>query len=157
MELLASEESPVHKRVASFSISRMLSTDSTFSHHHITSAIILKILHQPFQDDQSGSELSSGSSSLYTLITLISNTDPSPTLISTLLTPITSTLYSLLHHMDKVKTSDPNLKESLRGLLVTWGKIVGTSEGIITLWSILDSDEGLWKLDSEGQIHKSEK
>lgn len=154
MELLSSEESPVHKRVASFSISRMLTTDG-FAHHHITSAIILKMLHQPFQDDRLDSELPS-SSPLDTLITLISNTDPSPTLISCLLTPVMSALYSVLHHMDKVKTSDPTLKESLRGLLVTWAKIVGTSEGIACLWSILENDDGLWQLDLEGRIHKSE-
>jgi hypothetical protein len=58
--------------------------------------------------------------------------------------------------MEKVKTSDPNLKDSLRGLLVTWGKIVGTSEGIVSLWSILESGQGLWKLDLDGQIRKSE-
>ncbi|GLB33780.1 hypothetical protein LshimejAT787_0106640 [Lyophyllum shimeji] len=92
------------------------------------------------------------SAALTTLITLVSNADPSPTLISALLSPITPTLYSLLHHMDKVKAIDPSLRESLRGLLVTWAKIIGTPDGVDILWLILQSEEQGWSVDLEGNI-----
>ncbi|KAG5637776.1 hypothetical protein H0H81_003277 [Sphagnurus paluster] len=97
----------------------------------------------------------SPSEALSTLITLVSNADPSPTLISTLLSPIASTLYSLLYHMDHVKTTDPSLRESLRGLLITWAKIVTTSDGVTVLWSIIESEDTGWKIDLEGQITKT--
>jgi hypothetical protein len=63
-------------------------------------------------------------------------------------------LYSLFHHMEKVKTSNPSLRESLRGLLVTWGKIVGQPEGIDIIWHIIVSSEGGWQVDLEGHIRK---
>ncbi|KAF9462618.1 hypothetical protein BDZ94DRAFT_1366131 [Collybia nuda] len=157
LSFLAPMEPAVHKRVASFSISRMLSNDGTFKHQHIASPIILNILHHPFQDNHLESEPSFNSNPLYRLITLISNTDPSPVFISALLTAIFPCLYSVLYNMDQAKTSDPNLKESLRGILITWGKIVDKSEGCVSLWSILGSGEALWKLDLDGQIRKYER
>jgi hypothetical protein len=72
----------------------------------------------------------------------------------TLLSPIAPTLYSLYHHVDKIKTSDPSLKESLRGLLVTWGKIVGQAEGLDIFWHILINDGDGWQVDLEGHIRK---
>jgi hypothetical protein len=86
-------------------------------------------------------------------MTLLSNADPSPSFISDLLSPVTPALYSLLYCLDKVKTSDPNMKESLHGMLLTWGKIVTESQGVDTLLSITkNGQEGEWKIDLEGHI-----
>jgi hypothetical protein len=134
-------------------------------HHELTSRIIFSFLHQPFQEviEDNVDAISSPSwpsqptptAALSMLITLVSNMDPSPNMIMAILSPITPALYSLFHHMEKVKTSNPSLKESLRALLVTWGKIVGQSEGIDTLWHIIVSNEGgSWQVDLEGHIHK---
>ncbi|RDB22555.1 RNA polymerase II assembly factor RTP1 [Hypsizygus marmoreus] len=166
IDLLSPQMPSTYKRAGAYTIARMLLADGSFPHQALTSRIIFSLLHGPFllaTEEDVNAEVSSSASdfshrsvstALSTLIILVSNTDPSPELISSLLTPIVSTLYSLLYHMEKIKTTDPNLKESLRGIMITWAKIVGTSEGIEALWSILSSEEGVWKVDLEGQIHK---
>jgi len=150
-------------RAAAFTISRMLSPNDTVLYHELMSSIILSFLHQPFHDviEETDTTPSVRSLSQYTpaaalstLITLVSNADPSPILIAALLSPITPALYSLFHHMEKVKTSNPSLKESLRGLLVTWGKIVSQQEGFDILWHIIMSSERVWQVDAEGHISK---
>lgn len=88
---------------------------------------------------------------------LVTNTDPSPTLISSLLSPIVSALYSLLYHLDQTKTSDPSLKEQLRGLLGTWGRVIGATEALAIMWSVIDGEGGEWRVDLEGQITRLEK
>ncbi|KAG6919413.1 hypothetical protein DXG01_006296 [Tephrocybe rancida] len=155
--LLAPQESATNKRAAAYVLSRMLSADITSPHQDVISRIARTTLLRPFRD----SELDEGmvsklspSSALTTLITVVSNADPSPTLISALLSPILPTLYSLLYHMDQIKTTDPSLRESFRGLLVTWGKIVGTAEGLEILWSIIQSEEIKWTVDLEGNIDR---
>jgi hypothetical protein len=141
----------------------MISTDDTTPHHKLTSGIIFSFLHQPFIEviegntDMTLSNLSSQptpTAALSTLIALVSNTDPSPIFMTALLSPITPALYSLFHHMEKVKTSNPSLRESLRGLLVTWGKIVDQPEGIDIIWHIIVGNEGGWQVDLEGRIRK---
>lgn len=162
IDIISSRQSPTYTRAAAFAISQMLSPDTTL-HHKLTSSIILSFLHQPFcevTEEHAGPAASSSLSkftpatALSTLVTLVSNTDPSPILMMALLSPITPALYSLYHHVGGVKTSDPSLKESLRGLLVTWGKIVGQSEGLDVFWHIIMNNEGGWQVDLEGHIHK---
>jgi hypothetical protein len=142
----------------------MLSPNDAGLYYEIASGIIFSFLHQPFLEltvehanvtsSQSSPSQSTPDVALSTLITLVSNTDPSPILMAALLSPITPALYSLFHHMEKVKTSDPSLRESLQALLVTWGKIVVKSEGIDILWHIIVSDEEGWQVDLEGHIRK---
>jgi hypothetical protein len=142
----------------------MLSPNDAGFYHEIASGIILSFLHRPFLEITEGHTSVTSSSSLppqstpdvalSTLIILVSNTDPSPILMAALLSPIAPALYSLLHHLEKVKTSDPSLKESLQALLVTWGKIVSKSEGIDILWHIIGSNEEGWQVNLEGHIRK---
>lgn len=137
----------------------MLTTDGTFSSHALVGNILLPILHSPFlrvtpEANSDASRDLTPEAALSTLTTLITNTDPSPTLISTLLSPITSALYALLSHLDHAKTSDPALKESLRGLLTTWGRVSNSKEGINILWAILDGEGGDWKVGIGGHIHR---
>ncbi|KAG6873310.1 hypothetical protein C0995_000463 [Termitomyces sp. Mi166 len=158
--LLAPQESATNKRAAAFVISRMLSADTKSEHQDLISRITRTILLSPFSTDE-GNEAPdptfSIASALTTLITLVSNADPSPTLISALFSSIVSTLYSLLHHVDHVKTVDPSLRESLRGLMITWGKIVSTADGVRILWLILQSEEVKWTIDLEGNISRATK
>ncbi|KAG6814199.1 hypothetical protein H0H92_000876 [Tricholoma furcatifolium] len=156
--LLAPKESPTNKRAAAFVISRMLSADTVSQHQELISNTTRTILLSPFMTSSTNNPADvhlSVSSALATLITLVSNADPSPTLISSLLSPILSTLYSLLHHVDHVKTIDPSLRESLRGLMITWGKIVSTVDGVGILWSIMQSNEMKWTIDLEGNINRA--
>jgi hypothetical protein len=117
------------------------------------SSAVLSSLHEPLLVINSAS---SPRAALSTIMTLVTNIDPSPTLISSLLSPIASALYSLLYHLDKVKTSDPSLKEMLRGLLGTWGRVVGATEALAILWSVIDGQGGEWRVDLEGQISRVE-
>ena len=88
---------------------------------------------------------------------LLTNTDPSPTFISTLFSPIVPSLYALLSHLEGARTSDPLLRESLKGFLDTWGRLVGNTEVLDTLWKIVDGEGGVWRVDVAGSISRTEK
>jgi hypothetical protein len=138
----------------------------------IKEKIIFNLLHDPLlhmQDELEGGDLEQlerapkGTKTtlrpdvaINTLLTLISNADPSPPFISRLLSPIVPALYSLLYHLRNVKTSDPKLKESVHGMLLTWGKIVITNEGLKTLWCIMKGDQQTeWQIGLDGHIRHS--
>ncbi|KAJ6539322.1 hypothetical protein B0H19DRAFT_961303 [Mycena capillaripes] len=146
LDLLSDRAPPAYRRAAAFSISRMLATPA--------SPVVLSFLHPPLLSVNSSS---SPRAALSTILMLVTNTDPSPTLISSLLSPIVSALYSLLYHLDQVKTSDPSLKEMLRGLLGTWGPVVGATEASAILWSVIDGEGGEWRVDLDGHITRLEK
>jgi len=93
---------------------------------------------------------------LSALVILLSNTEPSPVLLSKILTPIIPELYLLSYDLDKVKTADPHLKESISGLLLSWGKIIDQAEGSRTLWSIVEGNKSSqWHFDLEGRFWKT--
>ncbi len=87
----------------------------------------------------SSSELNPNTA-LTALSTLITNTDPVPTLIATLLSPVISSLYSLLEHLEHVRTSDPTTRETVRGMLETWGRVVEKDEGTRIIWNIVQNE-----------------
>lgn len=147
----------------------MLSAGQASVLYPIKKGIIFQLLHDPLlhpQEDLEGHDLQKlerlppatkihlrPDVAIDALLTLLSNADPSPSFISDLLSPIIPALYSLLYHLNKVKTSDPKLRESLHGMLSTWGKIVVASEGLEILWFIVrNGQEGGWKVDLEGHI-----
>ncbi|KAF7352810.1 RTP1-C1 domain-containing protein [Mycena venus] len=146
LELLSDRAPISYRRAAAFSISRMLAMPA--------SSAVLSFLHPPLL---AVSPASPPRAALATIMTLVTNTDPSPALISSLLSPIVSSLYSLLYYLDQVKTSDPSLKELLRGLLGTWGRVIGATEAYAILWSVIDGQGGEWSVDLEGQITRLEK
>jgi hypothetical protein len=94
---------------------------------------------------------------LQTLTVLLANVDPSPALVSLLLSNIAVPLYALLSELDHIKTSDPELKETLRGLLATWGRLVNASDGVTILWAIVQGDGGFWQASMTGEISRVEK
>ncbi|KAF8627184.1 hypothetical protein AX15_004502 [Amanita polypyramis BW_CC] len=160
-----SESRPsAHKRAAAFTVSRMLASDSSHYHVEICSQQLLASLHDkflrtedPIANAESGTSQPSSvldpSTAISVLTTLVANMDPHPASISRLLSPIISELYSLLNHLDKVKTSDPGLRESLHGLLVTWGKIIEKAEGLDRIWAIYhQAEEIYWNIDLTGNI-----
>jgi hypothetical protein len=172
LSMLVNKSPSSHKRAAAYAISRMLTMDSNFSHNTLVSATVLPILQDPFLHvgyATSAAATQAGPSSpnmrlslaptaaLSMLITLSTNMDPSPTLLTSLLLPILPPLYSLLAHMDQIKTSDPLLKESLRSLLRTWGRVSGVQEGIEALWDIICGGGGEWEILIDGGIKLIEK
>lgn len=83
--------------------------------------------------------------------------DPSPSLITDLLSPILPVLYSLHLHLESTKTSDPGTRESLHTSLLAWGRIVNTAEGVGVFDRILAGERGYWELDLEHGIRKVER
>ncbi|KAK7061701.1 RTP1-C1 domain-containing protein [Favolaschia claudopus] len=145
LELLSDRAPASYRRAAAFSVSRMLASSAA--------SVVLSLIHKPLL---SLDTVTSPNSALSSIMAIVTNTDPSPPLISSLLSPVVAALYSLLYHLDQVKTSDPGLKEMLRGLLGTWGRVVSTTETIAIIWSIVDGQGGGWQVNLEGQITRLE-
>jgi hypothetical protein len=56
-----------------------------------------------------------------------------------------------------MKTSNPTMKESIRGILATWGRVVTAQEGIDILWMIVSGNGGDWEVNIEGDIKRIER
>jgi hypothetical protein len=85
------------------------------------------------------------------LARLIANTDPSPTLIPCLLTPILAELYALSEHLQDMRTADPTSQQTVMALLSSWGKIVPTEEGVASLWNVVSRSPDIhWNIDVTG-------
>lgn len=142
-----------HRRASAFTLSRLLLKD--FNHHHITSTIILPYFHNPFQppliteNTESEARLTP-TVALLTLQTFILNTDPSPEIISALLTPIITELYTLYSLCVASKTADPSIRETIYGLLITWSRVVLSPEVLEGIWSIICGSGGDWDLTLTG-------
>jgi len=121
---------------------------------------LLPWVHQPFvkvtelppQDDIPEQSQLSTADCISTLQTILINTDPSPALLSTVFTPIASALYAILGCLDSQKTTDPALKETVKGLLGTWSKIVSAQEVEEVCSGIIGGEGGYWKVDIAGEI-----
>lgn len=161
---------PAHNRAAAFSLSRMLfPSDEKEKTSPLIFRMVLSALQRPFFEVTQASHLNhespasssnalrlAPSQAIRTIQTLLTNTDPSPELISSLLTPIVPSLYALLVTLDSVKTSEPVLKTTIRGFLRTWGRLVDSGEGIAALWLVIDGEGGEWRVDIAGEIAKVE-
>ena len=90
--------------------------------------------------------------SLNTIQVLLTNTDPSPHLITALLTPIVPSLYSLYACLEGAKAADPILREGIKGLLSTWGRLVSSEDVIGTIWQIIGGEGSDWRVDVAGEI-----
>lgn len=158
-----------HVRAAAYSLSRMLSSNSQFRHQELVATTALPLLqaafldpphcNQPTADKASTTEdaMLSPEDSLVTLIKILTNTDPSPNLISMLLSPILPVLYSLAACISSKKTKDPALQESIDGIIATWGRIVDAAEGIEMVWRVVGGEGGEWEVDVAGRIKRNER
>ncbi|KAI0317004.1 hypothetical protein OF83DRAFT_1276666 [Amylostereum chailletii] len=142
---------PPHRRAAAFSLSRMLSS--------APSNLLLPLLPLPFLRPTAALDPStpSPSSTLRTLQTLLTNTDPSPTLISTLLSPVAPALYAILAALERTTAADPAVREGVRGLLLTWGRVVAASEAVAILWACVEDQGGIWTADITGELKRVER
>ncbi|KAF5369873.1 hypothetical protein D9758_001077 [Tetrapyrgos nigripes] len=154
IDLLKDDRHPAFKRAAAFALSQMLTEDNS-----PTANAILTTLHGPIllgmnrENDTRNptSDTTDVDDTLGILTILIANSDPSPKFIQSLLSPIIVALYSHLFRLESVRTSDPSLKESARGLLLTWSKIASTAEAVEILWSIVESSESI-SIDSPERL-----
>ncbi|KAI0773425.1 hypothetical protein BC629DRAFT_722564 [Irpex lacteus] len=158
----------IQRRVAAFALSRLLSPDAN-PHHTEASRIVLPLLQKPFLQaplehtlpsdnttDPNSKPHFSPIDTLDILQTFLANTDPSPTLISGIMTPIIPAIYAMSHSVDKIKSADPALKATLEGLLGTWGRLIWAAEGVATLWLIVDGEGGEWRVDVAGNVRRVE-
>jgi hypothetical protein len=160
MESLSNDVPVTYRRAASFCVSRML--DPEFVHNQLVSSLLSPIIHHPFFHPSTPSQLGSQSATappnpttaLSMLTILLLNTDPSPVFITYVLSPVVSALYALMVHLDTTKASDPVLKESVRGLLATWGRVVEIQDCIDTLWSVIQGEQIYWDVDISGNIKR---
>lgn len=140
--------------------------DPDFPHKKCVAAQVLPIIHSPLRpstsqrtavsQSQHSTATSDGrigpSQALSTIRTLLLNTDPSPVFITSILSPIIPYLYALLHYLDKTRTSDPLLKDLVKTLLSTWGRVVERQEGTELLWSIFQGQRISWQTDDTGEV-----
>ena len=169
VELLTprAKASPAYIRAASFTLSRMITAEGSPRHHALVSKVFLNLLHDPVLlitpdtlPDSLSTETTMAPSPLEAINIVqmfLTNTDPAPTLISTTLSPIATSLFSLLGTLARVKTTDPTLRESVRGLLLAWGRVVRTEEAVAILWAYLDGEGGDWAVDISGNVRRVEK
>ncbi|KAI6035338.1 hypothetical protein F5J12DRAFT_909233 [Pisolithus orientalis] len=164
LRILSEDVPATYKRAASFSIARML--DPEFPHKKYVTAQMLPILHHPLRPSipQGTAALQSPhstatsdgslrpSQALLTIRTLLLNSDPSPVFIALILSPISPYLYALLYYLDKTRTSDPVVRDLVKVLLTTWGRVVECQEGIEQLWLVLHGQRVSWWTDDTGEV-----
>jgi hypothetical protein len=135
-------------------MSRMLATNM------VARNILLPLLHDSILRPTSfivGTRNGTPMDALVVLQTLLTNTDPAPTLISSLLSPLVPSLYAILSALDCMKVSNPTTKEGVRGMLLTWGRVVGVDEAVAVLWACVSDQGGAWTADIAGNIRRAEK
>ncbi|KAF9649373.1 hypothetical protein BDM02DRAFT_1873427 [Thelephora ganbajun] len=149
---------PTYRRAAAFSISRLLAEG--YKNREESLSILLPRVHRPFlqaaellpREGIAEAEQFTTTGCISTLQTILINTDPSPALLSTIFTPITAALYAVLGCLDSKQTADPALKETVKGLLGTWSRIVSAREVEEVCWGIIEGGGGYWKIDITGDI-----
>lgn len=163
VELLKTKVSPAYIRAASFSLSRMITAEGNVRYHSLVSGILLSSLHGPIlliTPDLSTSEETKALTAVEAIQVIqifLTNTDPSPNLVSIILSPIVTSLYALLGTLAHVKTADPTQRELVRGLLIAWGRVVPTDEAVAILWACVDGQGGEWAIDIAGSVRRVER
>lgn len=153
--------SPVQLRAVAFTLSRLISSEQTSVNKSAATRLVLSTVHRPFLSGLPASSNLDGnqspSAALATLQAILVNSDPSPTLISSLLTPIIPALFLISSEADSMKFVDPSLRACLQGLLGTWGRVISAQEGIATLWLTVEGEGGIWNVDISGEINQSDR
>ncbi|EPQ59213.1 hypothetical protein GLOTRDRAFT_70452 [Gloeophyllum trabeum ATCC 11539] len=156
---------PPYIQASAFFLSQSLEQEAVPNYASAANTM-LQILHRPFsgQTDFEGPRDTIGTTFMLTprialsvLVKIVSNIDPSPLVLTKILSPIISSLYAILECLESKKTSDPGLKEAVRNLLRTWGRVISATEGLETLWSIVSGDGGYWQVDLSGEIVRIER
>ncbi|KAI0677089.1 hypothetical protein C8Q78DRAFT_959916 [Trametes maxima] len=140
-----------HRRTLAFSLSRMLTNEGNAETKRFTGDIVFPMLHDPILR---GTGDITPAASLKPIQVLLTNTDPSPHLLSALLTPIVPSLYTLHACLEQARTSDPLLRETIKGFLSTWGRLVNGEEIIQTMWNVIEGEGSDWRVDVAGEIFR---
>ncbi len=159
-------------RAAAFALARLVTSPPTAE---AASNLLLPCLHSSLlmvippesstcMDPESIPPLKSAYVSIKFLTTFLLHTDPSPTLISSLITPVLAPLYYLTEFFDAnpgVVLKNPEMKEMSQGLIRTWARVMGTLDARNGWWDIIVGAAG-WSalaapkfgnaLDDENQV-----
>ena len=140
----------------------MITAESNPRHHPLVSSMLFSFLHNPIllTTPESLSEDVTNISpveAIQIIQIFLTNTDPAPTIVSTILSPIATSLYALYSTLLRMKTTDPGLRESVRGLLFSWGRVVPAGEAVAILWACVDGQGGDWVVDLAGNVRRIEK
>jgi len=140
----------------------MITAEGNPRHHAIVSNMLVSLLHDPILlttlDTSTETVMTlSPVEAVQAVQTFLTNTDPAPTLVSIVLSPIATSLNALLGTLLNVKTADPTLRESVRGLLFSWGRVVPADEAVAVLWACIDGEGGYWTVDLTGNVKCVEK
>jgi hypothetical protein len=141
----------------------MITAEGNVRYHSLVSGILLSSLHGPIlliTPDLSTSEETKALTAVEAIQVIqifLTNTDPSPNLVSIILSPIVTSLYALLGTLAHVKTADPTQRELVRGLLIAWGRVVPTDEAVAILWACVDGQGGEWAIDIAGSVRRVER
>ena len=119
---------PAHRRAAAFVISQLL--NPKFKYAQVTRPLVLRRIHLPLlpinieSSTRIDETLPSAYDALRMLIALLIRMDPSPPLISILVSPVVSSLFGILEHLSDQRTADPELREGVRGAILAWARVV---------------------------------
>src|SRR5688572_160781 len=129
IRFLSEKARPTHRRAAAFTLCRAIVPIRTSPLQKIASEVVLNQFHLALQVSYGEDEelISLGDkfqarSIIDSLASLVANSEPLPELISRLLSPVIQDLYMLSFDINQVKTVDPQLKDIVHGLLLSWGK-----------------------------------
>lgn len=114
----------------------------------------LAILHRPWSNADKILKASTGwsaSDTLDIISAVLTNTYPSRSLVSSLLSPIIPPLYSLIAQLSSQRVGNPALLDSSKSLFVTWAKIVDLEEAREILWCVVDGQGGVWTVE-DGEL-----
>lgn len=178
---MASATPPAHMRAAAFSLSRMLTVTAGNPDRDIRRLIMTWLINDSFRvrtDPKDPSSIvpstlpqgltedeahafSYATKSLWlptlqmlqTLASLITNTDPTPDLVTFLLRPVVPHMYSLRDCLKGSKTADPTTVEIVEGLLFTWARSIEKDEVVAGLWKVIEGECSDWEADGKGFYH----
>ncbi|KJA30045.1 hypothetical protein HYPSUDRAFT_125960 [Hypholoma sublateritium FD-334 SS-4] len=157
LAILTNDARPNYKRAAAFAIFRAIVPQVIRQNTSSAASVVQDILHRPLRDapEQHSEQTLAAHDALWSLTVLISNTEPSPAFISRLLSPVIPDVYALLFDLGSHRLADPQVKESVTGVLLSWGKIIDRVEGTNTLWSVIEGGRDYtWKFGLEGNFWK---
>lgn len=103
-------------------------------------------------DSVFASTKATASEAIHALSVIVANADPTPVVIENLLQPLASKLYLLLEYLHRSKTADPTLRETVEGLLNTWGRLSEAEKVVSGLWEVMEDLPFEWGVDEEGEI-----
>jgi hypothetical protein len=163
-DLNATTKSPTFLRASSFVLSRMVTSTEQARHLDLAINVITQTLHGPFKEgaestshspSASARMLDSPESAIAAMVAFFANCDPSPSVFSSVLSPVVPALYSIVCVLREKKVVDPLLLDSANGLLASWGRVTDANECVEVLWTVIQDYDDTWRMNEAGYLMRS--